>query len=82
MRKRLFVLLACLFAVMIGYGITMPVLPSYTERLALEGGASRLSLPIHIALLTSIYAFAQFILLRSGGDGRTRLGDAGSCSSG
>jgi DHA1 family multidrug resistance protein-like MFS transporter len=61
MRKRLFLLLACLFVVMIGYGITMPVLPFYSERLALAGGASRQSLPIHIALLTSIYALAQFI---------------------
>jgi MFS transporter, DHA1 family, multidrug resistance protein len=61
MRKRLFVLFACLFVVMIGYGITMPVLPFYSERLALAGGASRRSLPIHIALLTSIYALAQFI---------------------
>jgi MFS transporter, DHA1 family, multidrug resistance protein len=61
LRKRLFVLHACLFVVMIGYGITMPVLPFYSERLALAGGASRQSLPIHIALLTSIYALAQFI---------------------
>jgi DHA1 family multidrug resistance protein-like MFS transporter len=61
MRKRLFVLLTCLFVVMIGYGITMPVLPFYSERLAVAGGASRQSLPIHIALLTSIYALAQFI---------------------
>jgi len=61
MTKRLPVLLACLFVVMIGYGITMPVLPFYGERLALAGGASRGSLPIHIALLTSIYALAQFV---------------------
>ena len=32
--KRLFVLLACLFVVMIGFGITLPVLPFYVERLA------------------------------------------------
>jgi DHA1 family multidrug resistance protein-like MFS transporter len=60
-RSRLFLLLACLFVVMIGYGITMPVLPFYSERLALAGGSSKQSLPIHIALLTSIYAFAQFV---------------------
>ena len=57
---RPFVLLACLFVVMIGYGVTMPALPFYGERLALAGGASRQSLAIHIALLTSIYALAQF----------------------
>lgn len=39
--KQLFVLLTCLFVVMIGVGITMPVLPFYVERLALAEGASR-----------------------------------------
>jgi DHA1 family multidrug resistance protein-like MFS transporter len=33
MRKHLFVLLACLFVVMIGFGITLPVLPFYVERI-------------------------------------------------
>ncbi len=32
MKNPLFVLLACLFAVMIGFGITLPVLPFYVER--------------------------------------------------
>jgi len=40
MKKHLFVLLACLFVVMIGLGITLPVLPFYVERLALAAGAS------------------------------------------
>ena len=31
MKKHLFVLLACLFVVMIGFGITLPVLPFYVE---------------------------------------------------
>jgi MFS transporter, DHA1 family, multidrug resistance protein len=39
--KHLFVLLACLFVVMIGLGITMPVLPFYVERLALAEGVAR-----------------------------------------
>ena len=39
--KQLFVLLTCLFVVMIGLGITMPVLLFYVERLALAEGASR-----------------------------------------
>lgn len=50
--KRLFVLLACLFVVMVGFGITVPVLPVYVERLALAGGASRQSLAIHATFLT------------------------------
>ena len=39
--KQLFVLLTCLFVVMIGLGIIMPVLAFYLERLALAEGASR-----------------------------------------
>jgi len=30
-KKQLFVLLACVFVVMIGFGITLPVLPFYVE---------------------------------------------------
>lgn len=41
MKKHLFVLLACLFVVMIGLGITLPVLPYYVERLALADDASQ-----------------------------------------
>ena len=61
MKKRLFVLLACLFVVNIGFGITLPVLPFYTERLALAEGASRNSVGLHVGLLTSIYALMQLI---------------------
>jgi DHA1 family multidrug resistance protein-like MFS transporter len=74
MGKRLLALLGCVFVVMIGYGITMPVLPFYAERLALAGGASRPSLPIHIALLTSIYALAQLIFAPIWGRWSDRIG--------
>jgi DHA1 family multidrug resistance protein-like MFS transporter len=59
MNKHLFVLLACLVVVMIGLGITMPVLPFYVERLALSGGASRQAVTMHIGLLTGVYALGQ-----------------------
>lgn len=59
--KQLFVLLACLFVVMIGLGITMPVLPFYIERLALAEGASRQSVVMHIGLLTGVYALGQLL---------------------
>jgi MFS transporter, DHA1 family, multidrug resistance protein len=74
MSKRLLALLGCAFVVMIGLGITMPVLPFYSERLALAGGASFRSLPIHIALLTSIYALAQFIFAPVWGRWSDRIG--------
>jgi hypothetical protein len=56
MKKHLFVLFTCLFVVMIGLGITMPVLPFYVERLALAEGATRQSVVMHIGLLTGVYA--------------------------
>ena len=59
--KHLFVLLACLFVVMIGLGITMPVLPFYVERLALAEGVSRQSVAIHVGFLTGVYALGQLI---------------------
>lgn len=59
--KHLFVLLACVFVVMIGLGITMPVLPFYVERLALEEGVSRSALVMHVGLLTGVYALGQFV---------------------
>ncbi len=40
-KSHLFILFACLFIVTIGAGITLPVLPFYTERFALQGGATR-----------------------------------------
>ena len=57
--KHLFVLLACLFVVMIGLGITMPVLPFYVERLALGGGASRQAVAMHFGLITGVFALGQ-----------------------
>lgn len=59
--KRLAVLLAGLFVVMIGFGITLPVLPFYVERLALAEGAPRQSVAMHVSLLTTVYALGQLL---------------------
>ena len=61
MKKHLFVLLACLFVVMIGLGISMPVLPFYVERLALAEGVSRQSVVMQVGLLTGVYALGQLV---------------------
>jgi hypothetical protein len=53
--KRLFVLLACLFVVMIGFGITLPVLPFYVERLAQAEGVTPEAIVMHVTLLTAVY---------------------------
>ena len=55
------VLLACVFVVMIGFGITLPVLPFYVERLALADGATRQQVVMHVGLLTGVYALMQLI---------------------
>ena len=73
-RKHLFVLLACLFVVMIGFGITLPVLPFYVERLALAEGVSRQSVVMHVALLTGVYALAQLIFAPLWGRWSDRIG--------
>lgn len=73
-RNQLFVLLACVFVVMIGFGITLPVLPFYVERLALVGGASRQAIVLHIGLLTGIYPLVQLIFAPLWGRWSDRIG--------
>ena len=74
MKRHLFVLLACLFVVMIGFGITLPVLPSYVERLALQAGASRQSIVLQVTLLTGVYALMQLIFAPVWGRWSDRIG--------
>jgi len=74
MKKHLFVLLACLFVVMIGFGITLPVLPFYVERLALRGGASRQSIVLQVSLLTGVYALMQLVFAPLWGRWSDRIG--------
>jgi len=74
MKKHLFVLLSCLFVVMIGFGITLPVLPFYVERLALRGGASRQSIVLQVSLLTGVYALMQFVFAPLWGRWSDRIG--------
>ena len=59
--RRLFVLLACLFVVMIGFGITLPVLPFYVERLAQAEGLTRQAIVLHVTLLTAVYPIGQLV---------------------
>jgi len=71
---QLFVLLACVFVVMIGFGITLPVLPFYVERLAVEGGASRQTIVLHVGLLTGVYPLVQLIFAPLWGRWSDRIG--------
>jgi len=60
MDKRLAILFICVFVVMMGYGITLPVLTFYIERLALADGASSQLASIHVGVLTGVFALMQF----------------------
>ena len=74
MKKHLSVLLACLFVVMIGFGITLPVLAFYVERLALADGASRRVIVMHVTLLTGVYALMQLVFAPVWGRWSDRIG--------
>ena len=61
--NRVFLILLSLFVVMLGYGILLPTLPYYTERLALKDNLDTDLINFHIGLLTSIYPFFQLLFV-------------------
>lgn len=61
--NKIFLILLSLFVVMLGYGILLPVLPYYTERLALNNKLNADSINFHIGLLTSIYPLFQLLFV-------------------
>ena len=61
--NRIFLILLSLFVVMLGYGILLPTLPYYTERLALGDNLDTDSINFHIGFLTSIYPLFQLLFV-------------------
>ena len=61
--NRIFLVLLSLFVVMLGYGILLPILPYYTERLALKDNLDAGLINFHIGMLTSIYPLFQLIFV-------------------
>ena len=62
MLSRIAIILLSIFVVMSGYGVLLPVLPYYTERLALKSGVvADEDINYHIGILTSIYPFFQLL---------------------
>ena len=61
--NRISLILLSLFVVMLGYGILLPTLPYYTERLALKDSLDTDLINFHIGLLTSIYPFFQLLFV-------------------
>jgi DHA1 family multidrug resistance protein-like MFS transporter len=61
--NNIYLILLSLFVVMLGYGILLPTLPYYTERLALKDNLDADSINFHIGLLTSIYPLFQLLFV-------------------
>ena len=59
--KNIAVLLVGLFLVMVGFGITLPVLPFYIQKLSLAKGISNDRLWLHVGLITGSYPLMQFL---------------------
>lgn len=61
--NRIFLVLSSLFVVMLGYGILLPILPYYTERLAIQDNLNGDLINFHVGMLTSIYPFFQLVFV-------------------
>jgi DHA1 family multidrug resistance protein-like MFS transporter len=59
--KNLIILLIGLFLVMVGFGITLPVLPFYIQKLSLAKDISPGKLLLHVGLITGSYPLVQFL---------------------
>ncbi len=73
-KNRLIILYACTFVVMIGFGLILPVLPFYIERMALTGGVSSSLVATHVGLLTGVFALVQFLMAPLWGQLSDRIG--------
>jgi MFS family permease len=60
MKQQLRVLFFCVFIVMIGYGLGLPLLPYYIEKLATDAGETAHQAAFHVGAITGIFALAQF----------------------
>ncbi len=70
----LFILLFCLFVIMTGYGITLPVLSFYIERFSLSVHGAPDQAAIQVGLLTGIFSLMQFIFAPLWGRWSDRVG--------
>jgi MFS family permease len=68
---RLFLLLAAAFTIAVGYGVILPVLPFFLERVAADG---RFSVSWHTGMLTGVYMFSLFVFAPLWGHVSDRLG--------
>jgi len=72
--KRLATVFITLFVVALGFGVILPVLPFFTERLAFGEGVSSVEITYHIGFLTSVYPFFQMLFAPLWGRWSDRVG--------
>lgn len=72
--SKLLRVLITLFTIALGYGVILPVLPFYTERLALSQGLTTERITYHIGFLTSVYPFFQMFFAPLWGRWSDKLG--------
>ncbi len=73
-KNPLIILYGSIFVVMIGFGLTLPVLPFYIERLALADGVSSSLAATHVGLLTGVFALMQFFFAPQWGKWSDQVG--------
>ncbi len=54
-------ILFSLFVIMTGYGVLLPILPFFVERLALRSGIDQKTVNFHVGALTSVYPLFQLL---------------------
>lgn len=59
--KEIAILLFCLFMVMVGYGLTLPILPFLVKSVADSSGLFGFTPAMHVGLMTGIFPLMQFI---------------------
>ena len=73
-KKNQAILLSGLFLVMVGFGITLPVLPFYIQKLSIAEGISKEKLWLHVGIITSAYPLVQFLFSPFFGSLSDRIG--------
>ena len=74
MKKKLIILFFSLFSIMTGFGLTLPILPFYIERLALSGGSNSIHFSIQVGLITGVFALMLFFFAPIWGRLSDRIG--------
>jgi DHA1 family multidrug resistance protein-like MFS transporter len=73
-KKEIGILLFCLFLVMIGYGLTLPILPFLVEQSARSNEMFNLTPALHVGLMTGIFPLMQFLAAPLWGRWSDRIG--------